>query len=73
VNGYKENTLILGAKMADSREQAKCILCGKKSFTCAECKIRSGDMQFISTKELESLGAEIARLREVNKVLRNNE
>ncbi len=54
-----------------TENQAKCILCGKKSFTCAECKIRSGDMQLISTKELESLGSEIARLREVNKVLRN--
>lgn len=58
--------------MTDSRDKPKCILCGKKSFTCAECKIRSGDMQFISTKELESLGDEIARLREVNKALRNN-
>ena len=51
-------------------EKPKCILCGKESFTCAECKIRLGDMQLISTKELESLGAEIARLREVNKILR---
>lgn len=54
-------------------EQNGCILCGKKSWTCAECKIRSGDMQLISTKELESLGSEIARLREVNKILRNND
>ena len=51
-------------------EKTGCILCGKKSFTCAECKVREGGMRIISIKEIQALENEISRLREANKALK---
>ena len=31
-------------------EKMSCVVCGKKSFTCAECQVRAGNMRLVAIK-----------------------
>ena len=44
-------------------EKMKCAICGRQSYTCAECKIRAGGMRIVSIIEDDLLHEENIKLK----------